>query len=165
MKNENLEDRFINDLNSNIGIVHRVCKVYGRDPREKQDLFQEIVYQLWKSYPTFTGSSKFSTWMYKVAMNTAIGAIRKSSRALPNRSLSGQLPEIPDLTDPSDPEEKMQRLYAAINELSPIEKAIILLYLDEHSYEQIAAFTGLTKTHISVRLVRIKKRLEQKLKY
>lgn len=164
MMNKNLEDQFLNDLNNHIGIVHRVCNVYFKDNDEKSDLYQEIIYQLWKSYPRFNRESKFSTWMYKVAMNTAINQIRKSSRSIKQEPLPDQLPEIPATNEEAKSEEKMKMLYAVINQLSPIDKAIILLYLDDNSYDQIADVTGFTKTNVSVRLVRIKKKLERKLK-
>jgi len=162
--NENLEDEFLKELNQNIGIIHRVCNVYLNNPDEKKDLFQEIIYQLWKSYPGFNRGSKFSTWMYKVAMNTAISQIRKSSRSIKEEPYPDHLNEISALNEEADPEEKMKMLYAVINLLSPIDKAIILLYLDDNSYGQIAAITGFTKTNVSVRLVRFKKQLEKQLK-
>jgi RNA polymerase sigma-70 factor, ECF subfamily len=162
--NANLETQFLTDLNNNIGIVHRVCNVYLNDADEKQDLYQEIIYQLWKSYPGFKGEAKFSTWMYKVAMNTAISQLRKSSKAVKEEPLPDHLPEIASTNEEAQLEDKMKMLYAVINQLSPVDKAIILLYLDDNSYEQIAAVTGFTKTNVSVRLVRIKKQLEKLLK-
>ncbi|HVW97174.1 MAG TPA: sigma-70 family RNA polymerase sigma factor [Mucilaginibacter sp.] len=161
---ESPEDQFLKDLNSNIGIVHRVCKVYVKDAGEREDLYQEIIYQLWKSYPGFNGNSKFSTWMYKVAMNTAINHIRKSSKAVQQEPLPEHLPEKPCISEAVQLEEKTRLLYDVINRLSPIDKAIILLYLDDNSYDQIASVTGFTKTNVSVRLVRIKKQLEKELK-
>lgn len=160
---ENIEDQFLKDLNNNIGIVHRVCRVYVKDSDERQDMYQEIIYQLWKSYPTFNNNAKFSTWMYRVAVNTAINHIRKSTRTIKEEPLPENLDKM-TLAEDEAPAEKLQMLYAVIEHLSPVDKAITLLYLDDNSYDQIAAITGFTKSNVSVRLVRIKKQLEKQLK-
>ncbi|MDO3643148.1 RNA polymerase sigma factor [Mucilaginibacter sp. L3T2-6] len=161
---ENIEDQFLKDLNHNIGIVHRVCRVYVKDGDERQDMYQEIIYQLWKSYPSFKNNSKFSTWMYRVAVNTAINHVRKSTRAIKEEPLPENIDKMIFAEDEGPPGEKLQMLYAVIGQLSPVDKAIILLYLDDNSYDQIAGITGFTKSNVSVRLVRIKKQLEKKLK-
>jgi RNA polymerase sigma factor (sigma-70 family) len=160
-----LDKTFLTDINQNIGIVHRVCRVYfAYDVAEREDVFQEILYQLWKSYPNFLGDSKFSTWMYRVALNTAITHARKIRRAPEKEKLTDRTAQIADPVDSGDGEESIVRLYAGIQSLTDVDKAIILLYLEENSYEEIASVTGLTKTNVSVRLVRIKKALEEKLK-
>jgi len=160
---DSLEERFVNELNENAGIVHRICRIYFRNEDDRQDAFQEIVYQLWKSYGSFKGQSKFSTWMYRVALNTAITHIRKSKRDIVKPFLDNQYLQYPDGDDDTE-EESVKLLYMAIDTLTSIDKAITLLYLDDHSYEEIASITGLTKTNVSVRLFRIKKRLEEQLK-
>lgn len=148
-----------------MGIVHRVCNAYFfYDSEEREDVLQEIMYQLWKSYPQFSGASKFSTWMYKVALNTAITHVRKNKRMPEKEKLTEQAHQVADINQTNYAEEKIKLLYAGIDTLSPLDKAIILLYLEENSYDEIAAITGLTKSNVSVRLVRIKKALEQKLK-
>ncbi len=157
------ETHFIKELNQHRGIIHRVCRIYFDHPDDREDVFQEIIYQLWKSYPSFNGESKFSTWMYRVALNTAIGQFRKEKKAIQREPLNDHLSEITPYQQ-ADTEEQMQQLYSAINTLSLVDKAIILLYLEDNSYEEIATVTGLTKTNVSVRLVRIKKKLEEKLK-
>lgn len=162
---ENIEDQFLKNLNPNIGIVHRVCRVYVKDTGERQDMYQEIIYQLWKSYPMFNNNAKFSTWMYRVAVNTAINHIRKSTRAIKEEPLPENLDKMALADEDAPSAEKMKMLYAVIERLSPMDKAIVLLYLDDNSYEQIAAVTGFTKSNVSVRLVRIKKQLEKQLKH
>jgi RNA polymerase sigma-70 factor (ECF subfamily) len=122
------------------------------------------MYQLWKSYPNFHGESKFATWMYKVALNTAITHVRKSKRAPSMERLTDHYDQIADSHEPVEREVKMNLLYAGISTLTAVDKAIILLYLEENNYDEIATITGLTKTNVSVRLVRIRKALEQKLK-
>ncbi len=156
------EDHFIKELSENAGIVHRICRIYFPDTDDRKDVFQEIVFQLWKSYPSFQGQSKFSTWMYRVALNTAMTYIRHHKKKVAGESFGNHIPDI--ATAPEQDDEPMNLLYAAINTLSLVDKAIIILHLEENSYEEIALITGLTKSNVSVRLVRIKRKLEEKLR-
>lgn len=157
------DDRFIDDINSNIGIIHKICNIYFMDAHDRQDAAQEILYQLWKSYAGFKGEAKFSTWMYKVALNTAITYAKKSNRKFQKEKLSGNEHFMAEHREPKQADETMAILYRAINTLSGIDRAITLLYLEENSYDEIAAITGLTRGNVSVRLVRIKKSLKEKL--
>ncbi|MBN8822848.1 MULTISPECIES: RNA polymerase sigma factor [unclassified Spirosoma] len=157
-----LEQTFLEHINGHLGIAHKVCRLYCQDPEERVDLIQEMLYQLWKSYPAFGGRSSFTTWMYRVCLNTALTWRKKATRTS-WESLSISHQQIPE--QPADPnEEQRQSLYRAIATLSPLNKAIVLLYLDEVNYEEIADITGLSKSNVSVRLVRIKKELEIQLK-
>jgi RNA polymerase sigma-70 factor (ECF subfamily) len=158
------EDKFIDDINRHIGIIHKICNIYFNVPDDRQDATQEILYQLWRSYPAFKGNAKFSTWMYKVALNTAITYAKKSSRAPRNNILPEHYNQLADSTERNNTNEKMAFLYGAINKLSGMDKAITLLYLEDNSYDEISAITGLTKGNVSVRLVRIKKNLKEQLK-
>jgi RNA polymerase sigma factor (sigma-70 family) len=142
-------------------IILKVCRMY-RDSREDQeDLFQEIVYQLWKSYPSFKGESKISSWIYRIALNTAIAIYRKPK--LPIKYYE----DFPESIHPS--EEKTgsgneERLFRALRKLNDSEKAIISLYLDEFSYREIAEIIGLNESNVGVRLNRIKNKLKEILK-
>lgn len=156
-----LDEIFVNELNQNLGIAHKVCRLYFTDPDEREDVLQEMMYQLWRSYPGFNRRSKFSTWMYSVCLNTALTYVRKT-RKHRNESLTPQHDQIADR--PANHNEAIALLYEAIATLSPLNKAIILLYLEDMSYEDIAAITGLTKSNVSVRLVRIKNELEKELR-
>ena len=156
------EDKFVEDINRNIGIIHIICNVYFNSQHDRQDASQEILYQLWKSYHSFKGESEFSTWMYKVALNTAITWAKKREREPRKEMVPDNV--ITEINEQHHINEKLRLLYAAINELSEIDKAITLLFLEEKSYDEIAIITGLTKTNVSVRLVRIKKSLKEKLK-
>lgn len=159
-----LKDQFIDDVNQNIGIIHSICNTFVQyNSAEQKDLFQEIMYQLWKSYPSFNGNSKFSTWMYRVAFNTAITHSKKSGRTPEKVELNENHHTVPAADSSIDGEKEVALLYSAIQTLKDIDKAIILLYLNENSYKEIADVTGLTKTNISVRLVRIKRELKTKL--
>jgi RNA polymerase sigma factor (sigma-70 family) len=156
------ETAFLTDVNQNIRIVHRVCHTYfPRDAMEREEVFQDIMYQLWKSYPQFKGESKFSTWMHKVALNTAITHIRRSTREPRRAELTEPIAHAPDMNDHMHREEEVRQLHAAIDTLMGIDKAIILLHLEDQDYDEIAAITGLTRTNVSVRLVRIKRALKE----
>jgi RNA polymerase sigma factor (sigma-70 family) len=158
------ETSFLANLNQNLGIVHRVCHTYfRRDAVEREDVFQEIMYQLWKSYPQFKGESKFSTWVYKVALNTAITHIRRSIRTPRNTELTDQVALAPYIDEHMSQLEQVHLLHEAIAALTDIDKAIILLHLEDQNYDEIAAITGLTRTNVSVRLVRIKRALKDYL--
>jgi RNA polymerase sigma-70 factor (ECF subfamily) len=159
-----MENGFLTEVNSNVGIIHKICRVYFDNIHDRQDAYQEILYQLWKSYPSYSGESKFSTWMYKVALNTAITYIKKAAKHSKNEMLQEDAGNIPANVEQAGEDEKMSILYTAINTLGEIDKAIALLYLDDNTYDEIAMVTGLTKTNVSVRLVRIKKSLKEKLK-
>jgi len=158
------EDKFVEDINQNMGIIHKICNIYFVDADDRKDACQEILYQLWRSYPGFKGDAKFSTWMYKVALNTAVTYSKKGKREVPTDMQAGNWNQLAAGNEPQHLNERMALLYAAINTLSVTDKAITLLYLEDNSYDEIAEITGLTKTNVSVRLVRIKKALKEKLK-
>ena len=156
-----LETSFLANLNQDIRIVHRVCHTYfPRDAVEREDVFQDIMYQLWKSYPQFKGESKFSTWMYKVALNTAITRVRRSTGSARNAELTESAASAPAINEHMTRVEELHLLHEAIAALTDIDKAIILLHLEDQNYDEIASTTGLTRTNVSVRLVRIKRALK-----
>lgn len=158
------ETSFLANLNQNMGIVHQVCHTYfRRDAMEREDVFQDIMYQLWKSYPQFKGESKFSTWMYRVALNTAITHIRRSTRAPQNAELTEPVGRAPHVNEHMSRVEEVRLLHEAIAALTDIDKAIILLHLEDQNYDEIASITGLTRANVSVRLVRIKRTLKDYL--
>ena len=148
-----VDQAFIEQLNQHLGIAHKVCGIYFTDAEEKQDVVQEMLYQLWRSYPGFDGRSKFSTWMYSVCLNTAL-TYRRKERRHKNQPLSLHHHQIPD-EHVSHQEENLQLLHEAIAILSPLNKAIVLLYLEDLRYEEISEITGLTKRYVSLRLVGI----------
>ncbi len=140
------------------GIIHKVTMVYANGRANREDLFQEICLQLWKAYPYFREEAKFSTWMYRVALNTAISTVRKKK----NGFSFEQLRETDRANEEgNDEKEKVKLLYQAISKLNRIDKAIILLWLEEKDYEEIASIMGTSKSNVSVKLVRIKRKLEE----
>lgn len=143
------------------GIIHKVCGMYGKHEEARRDLFQDIVLQLWRAYDSFKGESKISTWMYRVALNTAISGFRKQKRKPEQTSLSDKAYQIAYKLPDADQEEKRVFLYKAIEQLSEVEKGIVMLYLEDHSYDEIAEIIGITPNYVGVKLNRIKGRLKK----
>lgn len=156
------EAKFVADLKENQNIVHKVCRVYAKEKADHQDLFQEITLQAWKAYPGFRGESKFSTWLYRVALNTAITFFRKEKRRLPTLSAEGI--DVPHWTDTEMVEEKNKAMYRAIADLGNIDKALVMLYLEDYSHQEIGDCMGISANHVAVKLSRIKTKLTQKAK-
>ena len=156
------QTEFIRDIKENEGIIYKVTRVYADNTEDQKDLYQEIVYQLWKSYNSFKGESLLSTWMYRIALNTAITHLKKEKKKGVQIEIDDQLLNRKDDID-TETEEKISLLYAHIQDLNVIEKGIILLYLDGKSYDEIAAVTGFTNTNIGTRLARIKQKLKTKI--
>lgn len=155
-----MEQAFLLDIQNNQNIIYKVCNLY-RDSREDQeDLFQEIVYQLWKSYPGFKGESKLSSWMYRIALNTAIAVYRKPKIDI---TYPEELPEHAHYTVDLNSSENEERLFRTLRTLTDAEKAVISLYLEDFSYQEIATITGLTESNVGVRLNRIKNKLKERL--
>lgn len=153
-----LENKFLEHINDNIGIAHKVCNIHFQDPEERADVLQEMFYQLWKSYPSFREQSKFSTWMYTVCLNTAITYFKKNQKIRHVKASQSSYDFDDDHSD--NYEEQLNLLHKRIEHLSPVNKSIILLYMEGFKYDEISAITGLTKNNISVRLVRIKYELK-----
>jgi RNA polymerase sigma factor (sigma-70 family) len=145
-----MEKDFTAWINTHRGTIYKVCNVYGRDEEYKKDLFQEIVLQLWKSYPSFRKEAKDNTWIYRVALNTAISNFKKELRKPGTTALTEAALQIPDISYPH--EEQIAALLQAIEHLTVVEKALILLYLEEKSYDEIAAIMGITNSNVGVRL-------------
>ena len=151
---------FLERVGAHRNIIHKVGWVYGRNAADREDLEQEILLQLWKSRAAFSEKAAFSTWMYRVALNTAI-TFRRRQR--PTEPL-GREPQIPARqAEQAELAEELRHLYGAIAQLSAIEKALILLWLDERPYEEIADTLGIGVKNVSVRLVRIRAKLARML--
>ena len=151
-------------INSHRGIIYKVVHMYVHDADDRKDLFQEIVFQLWKSLPAFRGESKPSTWMYRIALNTAISHFRNVTRQPDRLSLSEFDFQIPDINERQQLDESINLLNDAIQQLSRIEKAIIILYLEEKSYQEISDIMGITNSNVGVKINRIKTKLEKIIK-
>lgn len=156
-----LEAEFVALINRHIGMIYKVCNIYCQDPEDRRDLFQEIVLQLWKGYGSFRQEAQFSTWLYRVALNTAISNFRKAVKSPHKVSLAEAGIDIPDPASLGGDDEKVKHLYKAIEQLSAIEKAMILLHLDGCTYNEIAAIAGISNNNVGVKLNRIKSKLEK----
>ena len=155
------KSRFLELVEENQDIVHKICHLYAWNADDRKDLGQEIVCQLWKSYPSFRSDSTFTTWMYRVALNTALLNVRRNRRRIRTESLSARHGDIPDGVGSREEHGKIGRLYEAISRLHPFDRAIILLYLEQFSYREISDVIGISESNVSVRLVRIKKKLKE----
>ena len=156
-----MEDRFIEILNLHRGLIYKVCNLYCSDPEDRKDLFQEIVLQVWKSLGSFRQQSSLTTWMYRIALNTAITHLRKEKRSPMQVSLTSI--DIPDVAEDGGKEEMLTELFIAIERLDKIDKSIVLLYLEKKSHEEISEITGLTRSNVAVRFSRIKSKLSNVL--
>lgn len=160
MEEQQLKQQFAGIISRNQGILHKISSLYCSDHEEKKDLFQEILYQLWRSYPSFRNESKISTWIYRVALNTAITFLRKQKSKPEQSSYAEKLPEIADDDEQEIKDRQFQLLYKSIETLEKVEKAIIMLYLEGSSYEEIGEIIGITSNHVGVKLNRIKIKLK-----
>jgi len=157
---QELEKKFARELEKNQNIIHKVCRSYTNNDDAHKDLFQEITIQLWKAYPKFRGESKFSTWMYRVAFNTAISLYRKSKRKVETTQIYDNLKELEyqDYDDSHD--QQLKLLYNAIYSLNDIEKALALLYLENKNYKEIASTLGISEVNARVKMNRTKTKLK-----
>ena len=158
-----VNDQFIALIQQNKRILFKICNSYCRDRSDREDLAQEIVYQLWRSFATYNANFKFSTWMYRVALNVAISFYRKDRRQKNVHVLSETLIEIENEQE-DDLEENIQRLQGFILELKELDRALILLYLEDKSYGEISEILGITVTNVATKLSRIKVQLKLKFK-
>jgi len=156
-KNDCMEKEFLKTIHGNQQIIYKVCRMYRDNKEDQEDLFQEIVYQLWKSYPTFKGESKVSSWLYRIALNTSIAVYRKANPIIDNYA------EFPENMHPLEEvavSENEERLFSALRKLNNAEKAVISLYLEDFNYQEIAEITGLSESNVGVKLNRIKNKLK-----
>ena len=151
---------FLAQLEAHQGILHKVANTYCRDPEDRRDLVQDMLIQVWRSFDRFDGRCKFSTWMYRIALNVAI-SFHRSEHARTKALLRGEdhLQGLPDLSDPGPPSEDLAFLYRFIDGLPNLDKALLLLYLDDRSHADIAEILGLSATHVSTKIGRLKLRL------
>ncbi len=148
---------FIQLLEENRGIIHKICLMYTSNLPDKEDLYQEICLQLWRSFRTYRSESKFSTWLYQVALNTAISSVRKDRRQV-ETVLLDQTEHF--VARDSEREGMTRMLFKAVSKLNKVDRAIILLWLEEKEYAEISEVMGISQSAVSVRLVRIRERLK-----
>lgn len=161
--NNNKESEFINIIKNNEAAIFKITTFYTNSKDDQEDLYQEIVFQLWKSFSNFRGDAKISTWLYRVALNTAITYLKKTKKQGDRVSIDHILLKQMESYD-SLHEDRLRLMYRHINLLNKLEKGLILLLLEGKKYEEIAEITGLTATNVGTRISRIKDKLKNQLK-
>ena len=158
---ENLEHSFVQQLQANQNIIHKICRLYTDCEDSHKDLFQEITIQLWKAFPKFRGESKFSTWAYRVALNTAITLYRKNKRTIATVEYESRQHFTKEIEYNYEEEEQIKLMYKAVYQLNDIEKALVFLYLEEKDYNEISETLGITEVNARVKMNRLKGKLKK----
>ncbi len=159
--NTGLESSFVKQLRENQNIIHKICRLYTDNEDAHKDLFQEITIQLWKAFPKFRGDSKFSTWAYRVALNTAITLYRKSTRSVKTVNYEKHSFFISHDEYNYEEEEQLKLMYEAVYQLNDIEKALVFMYLEDKDYKEISETLGISEVNARVKMNRIKGKLKK----
>ena len=156
------KDAFLQLIRDNKGILYKISASYCRNISDREDLVQEMIYQLWRSGHRFDDNQKFTTWMYRIALNVAISFYRKATRSGVKIDLGVDLQELEDRSPAGESlDDRIELLQRFISELGELDKALMILYLEEKSYREIADILGITETNVATKLSRIKGRLKQ----
>ncbi|AQY22516.1 RNA polymerase sigma factor [Riemerella anatipestifer] len=154
-----LETEFLQQIEKHKGVIFKISKMYMDNKNDQEDLFQEIIYQAWKSYPSFQGKSLFSTWLYRVALNTSIVFLRSDKKKINTADI--ELSKIHKKVENDGIEQhQLELMYKAIQQLGAIDKALIFYYLEDYSGKEIAAQMGITEVNVRVKLNRAKQKLK-----
>ncbi|MBQ4819380.1 sigma-70 family RNA polymerase sigma factor [Aquimarina sp. MMG016] len=156
------ESVFTQIIKDNEGVIFKITTVYTDNREDQKDLYQEIVYQLWKAFDRFRGDSKISTWMYRVALNTAITRLKKEKRKGNQVGIDKVIMKQTEYYD-TEFEEKLKILYSHIQGLNELEKGLMLLLLEGKKYEEIASITGLSASNVGTKISRIKSKLKSQI--
>lgn len=160
MQNREAEKEFEKLVSGHQGLLYKVCRIYAANEADRQDLFQEMVIQLWKAYPKFKGEAKLSTWLYRVAINTAITGLRRKKDFITSYEPDA-LPHRSDESTGAAEEERLQLLYNAIAQLNNVEKALVMLYLEDRTYDEMEDILGISSGTLRVKMNRVKEKLRQ----
>ena len=159
MDTKELEKDFLEMIAAQKRTIYKVCYIYAKDQDDLNDLFQETVLNLWKSFPRYRGDSKLTTWVYRISMNTCITFLRRSNTRPQTVPMTAQA--VASLEADEETSEQLKELYRLINQLGKLERALILLWLEERSYQEMADILGLSKANVAVKLNRIKEKLKK----
>jgi len=155
------EKEFLEKIEQHKGIIYKISKMYMDNSEDRDDLFQEIIFQVWKAFPKFRGESEFSTWLYRIALNTAIVFLKtEKKRNFINNSDFTNYKIEQDEYD-LEKEEKLNKMYSAINQLNAIDKAFIFYYLEDFSGKKIAEQMGISEGNVRVKMNRAKNKLKE----
>ena len=160
---KSLKEEFLEIISNYQGILHKVNLIYFRNKSDREDNFQEVIYQLWKSFPGLQNKNSIGSWIYAVSINTSISKIKKESRIEYREKLPDSVDRI-DIVEELSLNERYRILLQAIYNLNEIDKSIMLLYLEEKSYDEISEIIGISKSNVGVRINRAKELLKQSLK-
>ncbi len=160
---KNLEQEFLQLLENHKGILHKISRMYMDDVDDRNDLVQEMTYQLWKSYQRFEGNSQFSTWMYRVCLNTALTFFKKENKKLKTDEIREDFDRLDEI-DSFEKENQLNHFYKAVQKLNPVEKAMIFLFLEGKSHKEIGEDLGISEGNARVKLNRTKDKLQQIIK-
>ncbi|WKB80957.1 sigma-70 family RNA polymerase sigma factor [Cellulophaga lytica] len=156
------EEKFVQLIQDHQGLIFKVTTVYTNNKLDQQDLYQDIVYQLWKSYDSFKNQSKVSTWMYRVALNTALTKLKKSTKGPKSIPIEKVVLQQTENYNPIY-EDQLKLVYAQIQQLNILEKALMLLLLEGKKYEEIAEIIGITASNVGTKISRIKQKLKNNI--
>ena len=154
-----MKEKFIALIKQHEGLILKICKMYGNTAEDRADIYQDIVLQLWRSFPSFKEISKVSTWMYRIGLNTAITRLRKEQKHSNRKEMDDSVMELPSFSYKEE-REKDELMQLAIQQLTEIEKSIILLYIEDKSYKEMAEIVGITESNIGFKLNQIKSKLK-----
>jgi RNA polymerase sigma-70 factor (ECF subfamily) len=160
---KSLKEEFLEVISNYQGILYKVSLIYFKSKIDREDNFQEILFQLWKSYPKLQNKKSIGSWIYAVSINTSISRIKKEMR-IEYRENAPDIPDKSDIIDEIAHNESLQLLINAIYNLDEIDKSIMLMYLEEKSYDEIGEIIGISKSNVGVRINRAKKILKENLK-
>ena len=162
MTTAELQGRFQSLIEEHKKILYKVCNSYCRNRDDREDLAQEIIVQLWRSFGGFDERYRFSTWMYRIALNVAISFYRRESTKA-RHVLSDNERVLEAVDERANPPDDIQLLYQVIDGLDPLNKALMLLYLDGNSYAEVAEVLGITETNVATKISRLKKTMKEQL--
>lgn len=157
-----IQERFTRVIKENEGLIFKITTLYTNSSQDRNDLYQEIVYQLWKSFDSFNGQSKISTWLYRVALNTAIYHLKQTKRRVATIPIDLNTERFTDDGNKEE-EERIKQLYEHIQLLNLLEKGITLLYLEGKSYDEIASIIGISASNVGTKISRIKEKLKSQI--
>ena len=162
MVTKNKDETLLVLIEENRRIIFKICNVYCKNKHDREDLQQEIIYQLWRSYANYKPEYKFTTWMYRVALNIAISFYRKNKTTGGIIFLADEHEEVEDeYNDSAQAEQNINMLYQFIDGLKELDKALMILYLEEKSYTEIAEILGISETNVATKISRTKEKLKQ----